>query len=301
MITKLNQLIEAARSRSKKRIAVAYAQDVHTIEAVGRAVEMGIVDATLVGDIPLMKKLCAEAGVDPGGFTMVQEEGDMACVESAIKLIHDKEADMLMKGLVSTDKYMRGILNKQWGLLPPRATLSHVTVFELPMYHKLLTVADVAVIPYPDINQKIAITRYLIQTANILGVDIPKIAIMAPSEQMLPGMASCLEAAAISKMGERGQFGNAIIDGPLAIDTAIFKEMADLKKLESPVAGDPDCMLFPTLDSSNVFFKCANQLIKAPLAAMVVGTSSPCILTSRGDTADSKLYSIALAALAAGK
>lgn len=301
MITRLEQLITEIQGRDKKRLAVACAQDAHVIEAVSKAVDLNIVDAILIGDIPQIESICHRHGVDHKKFTLIQEANDTVCVERAIKLIHSSEADILMKGLVSTDRYMRGILNKEWGLLPPKATLSHVTVFELPMYHKLVVVGDVAVIPYPDLNQKIAITKYLIETAKTLGVEQPKVALIAPSEQMLPGIQSCIDAAVIAKMGERGQLGKAIIDGPLAIDVALFKEIAEVKKLSSKVAGDADCMMFPTLDAANVFFKAANQLVKAPLAAMVVGTKCPCVLTSRGDSAESKLYSIALGALSALK
>mgnify|MGYP000847302937 CR=1 FL=1 len=206
-----------------------------------------------------------------------------------------------MKGLVSTDKYMRGILNKEFGLVPPKGVLSHVAVLQLPQYHKLLTVTDVAVIPYPDLGQKQKLVHYLTETARSLGVERPKIACIAPSEQLLPNVTSSVEAALIAKMGDRGQFGNALIDGPLAVDVALVKEVAQTKGLSSPVAGDADCLLFPTLDAANAFFKAANQLCRAPLAGMVVGTKCPCVLTSRGDSPASKLYSIAMAALSVKK
>ena len=175
MITKLDQIVRAVQGRGRKKLAVAYAQDSHTLEAVNAATDMGIVEAILIGDV-------------------------------------------LMKGLVSTDKYMRGILNKDFGLLPPKGVLSHVAVLELPMYHKLLLVSDVAVIPYPDMNQKIRIAKYLIGTSRTLGIRAPKLAVIAPSEQMLPGIQSSVDAAILAKMGDRGQLGDALVDGPLAVD-----------------------------------------------------------------------------------
>ena len=239
--------------------------------------------------------------IDPEKFSVIDQKSDVACVATAVKMIHDGMADILMKGLVSTDKYMRGILDKEFGLLPPKGVLSHVAVLELPMYHKLLLVSDVAVIPYPDLDQKVRITRYLIEAARALGVQKPKVAVVAPSEKMLPKIQSAVDAAILSKMGDRGQFGNALIDGPLAVDVALVKEVAQTKGLSSPVAGDADCLLFPTLDAANAFFKAANQLCRAPLAGMVVGTKCPCVLTSRGDSPASKLYSIAMAALSVKK
>jgi phosphate butyryltransferase len=205
-----------------------------------------------------------------------------------------------MKGLVSTDKYMRGILNKEAGLFPPKGTLSHVAVIELPQYHKLLCMSDPAVIPAPDFKQKTTLIKYLSQTANALGIECPKIACIAPSEQLLPSVLSSTEAAILAKMGDRGQLGNVIVDGPLSLDVALFKEVAAEKKVKgSAVAGDADCLLFPNIESANVFFKSATHLGNSEMAAMVVGTKVPCVLTSRGDSALTKLYSIALACLSA--
>lgn len=260
---------------------------------------MGIVDATLVGDPEEMQRVCMALEINPAKFTLVEGGSDVACVSLAVKMVNNGEADVLMKGLVSTDKYMRGILNKECGLLPPKGVLSHVTVFELPMYHKLLVVSDVAVIPYPDLSQKTAIVRYLTATAKVLGVERPKIAAIAPSEQLLASVQSSVEAAVLAKMADRGQLGDVVLDGPLALDVALFEEVARTKHLSSPVAGDADCLLMPNLDAANVFFKSANHLCNASLAAMVAGTKAPCVLTSRGDSAESKLYSIALAALSA--
>lgn len=299
MITRLEELVTAAKSRARKRMVVAYAQDAHTLEAVSAAVKLGVVDAILVGDPDEIQRICMAEEIDPSQFTLVAAKGDVASVECAVRMVNEGKADLLMKGLVSTDKYMRGILNKEYGLLPQKGVLSHVTVLELPFYHKLLIASDVAVIPYPDLNQKKAIVRYLANTARVLGITCPKIAAIAPSEQLLPSMQSSVEAAVLAKMSDRGQLGNVQLDGPLALDVALFEEVARTKHLSSPVAGDADCLLLPNLDAGNVFFKAANHMCKASLAAMVTGTTAPCVLTSRGDTAESKLYSIALAALSA--
>ncbi|MBR6830958.1 MAG: phosphate butyryltransferase [Tidjanibacter sp.] len=298
MIKSLDELVNAVAQKGKRRIIIAYAQDSHSIQAADMAIRHGIADITLVGDEEQIAKTCREEGIDMGQFTVVHEASDMKCVEKAIKMIHAGEADVLMKGLVSTDKYMRGILNKEWGLLPPKATLSHVAVFEIPAYHKLLTVGDVAVIPAPDLNQKIAITKYIISTAKRLGVEIPKVACIAPSEQMLPKIESCVDSAIITCMGNRGQLGTKVdIEGPLSLDIAIDAHSAETKKLESPVAGDADCLLFPNIETGNVFYKTCTKFAGAELGAMVAGTKVPCVLCSRGDSTKTKLYSMALACL----
>lgn len=298
-IQKLDDLFEVLRSKPRKRLVAAYANDAHTIEAVAAAVQAGIVEATLVGDRDTILKVCQEQKVDASQFEIVQESVDTKAVATAISLINDGRGDILMKGLVTTDRYMRGILNKEKGLLPPKAVLSHVTVMQIPTYHKLLVVGDVAIIPAPDFNQKVAITNYLITIAKTLGIETPKVALLAATEQVSTGMPACVEAAVLSKMGDRGQIQGALLEGPLALDVAVNAEAAKIKKLTSQVAGDADCLLFPNIESGNVFFKTCTKFAKAELGAMVMGAKVPCILTSRGDSVKSKMYSIALAANAA--
>ena len=301
MITRLDQVIDTLKNNKKKRLVAAYANDSHTIGAINDAIELGIVEATLVGDKAEIEKTCKEYNFDITRFTIVHEPNELKAAQKAVELINKGEGDMIMKGLVSTDKYMKAILNKEKGLMPPKAVLSHVTVMENPNYHKLLIVGDVAVIPQPDLNQKIAITNYVINVAQALGIEKPKVALIAASEQVLTKMDACVDAAIISKMADRGQIKGAYVDGPLALDVAIDKESADIKKLDSMVAGNADCLVFPNIESGNVFYKVNTKLAKAELGAMVMGAKVPAILSSRGDSVKTKLYSIAIAALVASK
>ncbi len=299
LIEKLDQIVEEARKRGRKRLAVAYGQDSHTLEAVYEAFKEGLVEPTLYGEKAVIEEICAAEGIDINAFKIIDESSDVKCVRLAVSAVVAGDADVLMKGLVSTDKYMRGILNKEAGLFPPRGVLSHVSIIEMPNYPRLLTVSDVAVLPLPDLKQKKVQIGYLAQTAKLLGVKTPKIACIAPSEQLLLNVPSSTEAALLSKLGDRGQLGNVIVDGPLSLDVALYKEVAEHKKVQgSAIAGEPDCLLFPNLESANVFFKAASHLCNGELAAMVMGTKVPCVLTSRGDSSKTKLYSIALACLA---
>lgn len=298
-ITKLDQMFDVLKSKTKKRLVAAYANDSHTIEAVSEAIDKGIIDGILVGDEETMRKVCAQLGIDPGKFKLVHEPNESKAAVVAVKLINDGEGELLMKGLVSTDKYMKAILNKETGLMDPGAVLSHVTVIENPLYHKLLIVGDVAIIPLPEFKQKVAILNYLVNTAKALGIEKPKVAVVTASEQVLAGMPSCVDAALLSKMADRGQITGAFVDGPLALDAAIDKESADIKKLTGPVAGDADCLLFPNIEAGNIFYKTNTKLAGAELGAFVAGGRVPCVLSSRGDSAQTKLYSIALAALIA--
>ena len=298
-IKKLADIVVEARAKGRKKMAVAYGQDSHTLEAVYAAYKEGLVEPILYGEKAVIEQVCAEHGIDVSVFTIVDEKSDVKCVAQAVKAVAEGEADVLMKGLVTTEKYMRGILNKEAGLFPPKAVLSHVSVIEMPVYPKLLIVSDIAIIPLPDMKQKMQMIGYLAQTANSLGIKTPKIACIAPAETLNPNIPSAVEGALLSKMADRGQLGNVMVDGPLSLDVALFKEVAEHKKVKgAPFAGEPDCLLFPNLESGNVFFKAASHLCHGEIAAMLVGAKKPCVLTSRGDSSQSKLYSIALACLA---
>ena len=299
MITKLEDLLELVKSKGKKRLVAAYANDSHTIGAVSAAIDRGIVEATLVGDIETIKKVCAEEGIDVNKFELVQEANDNKAGALAVSLINEGKADFLMKGLLSTDKYMRAILNKEKGLMPAtkNPTLTHMAVMEVPAYHKLLVCSDMAIIPAPDFKQKQTIMNYLISVAKSLENPKPKVAVLAATEQVSVGMPACADAAWLGMMSQRGQIPGAVVDGPLSLDCAIDRESAQTKKLTSEVAGDADCLLFPNIESGNIFYKACTKLAGAELACMVMGARVPCVLTSRGDSAKTKLYSIALAAL----
>ena len=298
-ITKLEQMLDALRSKPRKKLVAAAANDEHTIEAVRDAVGAGVVEGILVGDEAMILEICKKESIDPGIFKIVNEPVEAKAASRAVAMVKAGEGDVLMKGSLSTDKYMKAILNKEQGLLEPGAILSHVTVVENPRYHKLLVVGDVAVIPAPELKEKTAILNYLINTAKALQIETPKVAVIAASEQVLPKMQACVDAAILARMGDRGQIKGAVIDGPLALDVAIDKESAAVKGLKSQVTGDADCLLFPNIESGNVFYKSMTKLAGCETGAMVAGAKSPCVLTSRGDSVKSKLYSIALAALTA--
>ncbi|MDR2979588.1 MAG: phosphate butyryltransferase [Bacteroidales bacterium] len=296
-ITKLDQVIALIKTGKKKRLVAAYANDDHTIEAVNHAVDMGIVDATLVGDEATIKQVCRQLNIDPKKFNIIHEPVDVKAATLACDLINKGEGDILMKGLLSTDKYMRAILNKDRGLCPPNALLTHIAVVENPEYHKLLIASDCAIIPAPDMKQKQKMLTFLIQTAKSIGIEKPKVALIAATEQVSAGMPATMEGAILSKMADRGQLGNAFIEGPLSLDLALDAETAQIKKFSSPVAGDADCLLFPNIESGNVFYKCCTKFNKSEIGAFLAGAKVPCVLSSRGDSAKTKLYSIAIAAV----
>lgn len=298
-VKKLSELIDFAKAKEKKRIVVAYGQDKTTILAVKEAVDLGFAKTTLVGDQDVIKEVCKENNIDPSLFRIVNEPDEYKSGRKAVSLINEGEGDVLMKGLISTDKYLRCILNKVDGLMIPKATLTHITLAEIPAYNKLLIFSDAAFIPAPDIQQKIAITKYVIDTAHKIGVKMPKVALISFTEKSNPKVQSAIDAAVIAKMGDRGQIKNALIDGPLAVDVAIDPGSVKTKGIKSNVEGYADCLVFPNLETGNAFFKTLTKFAKAEVATYVVGTKVPTILPSRGDSEKSKLYSIAFACLMA--
>ena len=299
MITKFSDVFAELKAGNVcKRMVAAWAVDEHTIEAASKAVDLGIVTATLVGDKEMIKEVCAKNDINVEKFEIVNEPNELKAVSRAVQLVHDGEGDVLMKGLCSTDKFLRAILNKETGLLPPKGVLSHVGIIENPKYHKLMFLTDMAVIPQPDFRQKVKLANYVIKVAKSFGIAKPKVAFIAASEQMLDSMPACMEAAMLAKMCDRGQIPGCIADGPLALDVAIDAEAVQIKKLVSPVAGDADCLCFPNIESANVFWKANSKLCDGvKQAGMLVGTTAPGILASRADSAETKLNSIAQAVM----
>ena len=298
-IKKLDQMLDVLKSCPKKRLVAAYANDDHTICAVNAAVKEGIIEATLIGDENVIAEVCKAENIDMANFHIINEPVDVKAAAKACDIINAGEADILMKGLLPTDKYMRAILDKDRGLCPPKVTLAHVAVIENPNYHKLLVVSDCAIIPLPDLKQKQTLLNYVTTTAKALGISTPKVAMITATEQMSAGIPACVDAAIIAKMAERGQIKGCMVEGPISLDLALDAETAAIKGMKNPVAGDADCLVFPNLESSNVFYKCCTKLDKSEVGAMLMGAKVPCVLSSRGDTSKTKLYSIAIAAMLA--
>lgn len=299
MFVCFDEIFAELQSRGeKRRMIAAWGVDGHTISAAGKAVELGLVEVTLVGDKDMIAEACAAEGIDAGMFNVVHNPDELLSVTEAVTMVREGQGDFLMKGLCSTDKFLRAILNKERGLLPDKGTLTHCTVLEIPGYHKLLFVGDVAVIPAPDLKQKQIIMGCLVNTAKAVGVSVPKVAVIAATEQVLPSQPATIDAAILTKMADRGQIRGCVADGPLALDVAIDKESVQIKGVKSPVAGDADCLLFPNIESGNVFYKANSKLVKGvKQAGILVGAKVPCVLSSRADSIDTKLNSIAIAAM----
>ncbi len=295
----LDDLFDLASVRKAARLVVAWAHDAHTLGAVGEAMERGLVAPLLVGVPEAIREACEEAGVPAEKVRIIAVKDENEAAARAVQMVREGDGEMLMKGTVSTDRFMRAILNKEKGLVPPGGLLTHVSVLAPSSYHKLLIVGDVAIIPAPGLKEKKIILGHLIETAHMLGIERPRVAVVAATEQVLTSMEACTDAALLAKMAERGQIRGAVVDGPLALDVALDAESARIKKVNSPVAGEADCLLFPDIEAGNVFYKCYTKLLRGEVAAMLVGTTHPVILASRGDSTRTKSLSIALGVLRA--
>jgi phosphate butyryltransferase len=297
-IRTLDELVAEVKGAAPRRLAVAAGHDENTIQAAARAASEGIAKVVLVGERARIESLCKEFKLDPAVFEVVNEPDEGNAGARARDMVREGGADVLMKGLIGTERYMHLILDKEKGLVPKGAVLTHLTVLDIPAYQrlhgKLLFVSDVAVIPAPDLATKVKIVEYCIGAARSFGIERPKVALLAASEKVSERMPATIEAAVIAKMAERGQIRGALVDGPLALDVALLPEACVVKGLKSPVEGAADVLVFPDIETGNVFYKAATILAGGRLAAAVLGTTAPCVLTSRADSEESKFYSIAL-------
>ncbi|KQC07506.1 MAG: hypothetical protein APR54_00985 [Candidatus Cloacimonas sp. SDB] len=298
-IKKLEDLIDIVKKKPKKKVIVAFGQDETTILATKRAIELNFAEFTLIGNKNVIKKVCADHDINPDIYTIIHEPRELESGIKAISMVKNGEGDVLMKGLISTDKLLKCMLDKENGVMIPNAVLSHVSIAEIPNYHKLIIFTDAAFIPRPNIEQKIAMTRYVIETARKIGVKRPKVAIISFSEKTNPKIPTSVDAAFISKMADRNQIKNADIDGPLSIDLAIDPVSLKYKGVTSCVEANADCLVFPFLEAANVFYKSLTYFAHADMATYIVGTKVPITLSSRSDTVRNKLYSLAFACLMA--
>jgi len=286
------------RSTIKKHIAVALGGDKNTLGALARSVNEGFVKATLLGDRKQILSVCDQEKIDPLLFSIYDIAPELA-VQEAVRMVKTDEADVLMKGLIGTDKFLKAVMDKENGLLPPKTLMSYVCALEIPKYHKLLFITDPAVIPIPDLEQKIAMTSYAVNMANRFGIARPKVALISGTEKINPALPSTSEYALISKMVDRGQMVDCIIDGPLDIFLACDQDKASIKGVQTPVAGDADILVFPSIEAANSFYKGLMLWAQAELAGLIQGTSKPVIVMSRSESAASKYYCIALSCLMA--
>jgi len=300
MLTQLSQLRELLDTSHKpKKLVLAASEDAHSLNAVINAANQKIIRPVFVGDKEKTFGMAEILNLDLSKYEFIESSDPMASIIASVKMVHDGKADVLMKGKVGTSDMLRAVLNKDYGLRTGKL-LSHFAYFEVETYHKLIAVTDVAMNIAPTLEEKIQILNNSVRVLNNLGIARPKVAVLGAVEKVSPDMNATLDAALLSKMNQRDQILNCIVDGPLAFDNAVSLESARHKEIKSDVAGDTDLLLMPDIEVGNVLYKSLVFFAKAKVASMIVGASAPIVLTSRSDSEQAKFDSILLAAVAAG-
>lgn len=297
VLKNMNDLRRLLEGVATKKLILAAADDQHSLGAVIRAWKENIIVPVLVGDEAGIKNICASNNYDITGITIINEPSIEKSVETAVKMVHNREANVLMKGKIGSATLLRCVLNKEWGLRTGNL-LSHFALFEVDTYPKVIAVTDVAMNIAPTLQDKIAIVNNSVACLNKLGYNMPKVAVLGAVEMVNENMQATLDAALLSKMNQRDQIKNCVIDGPLAFDNAVSLESAQLKGIKSEVAGDTDLLLMPDIEVGNVLYKSLVFFAKAKVASIILGAMVPIVLTSRSDSEQAKFDSILLAAAA---
>ena len=299
MSKSFDDLLSRVASVPKKKVSVAVAQDNEVLLAVKAAKERGIADAILVGDADKIAEIAKEIDMNLADYEVVDVKDVTEAALKAVKLVHDGDADMYMKGLIDTKGFLKSVLDKEVGLRSG-SPLSHVCVFDVEGAQKLLFLTDVAFIPYPTLEDKVNIINNTVEVCNACGIENPKVAPLAAVEVVNPKMPETVEAAELAKMNEEGKITGCIVDGPLSFDLATAPEAAIHKGATGrKIVGDADVLLFPDIHAGNILYKALVHFSNSKNGNLITGTKAPVILTSRSDSFEVKVNSLALGALVA--
>ncbi|MGA1976668.1 MAG: bifunctional enoyl-CoA hydratase/phosphate acetyltransferase [Bacteroidales bacterium] len=297
VLKSLSDLKKIVAGGPTRKLVLAAAQDQHSLGAVIRAWKDNLIEPILIGDKESIQNICTQNNYDITGVRIIHEPDMDKAVEMSVKMVSNKQADVLMKGKVGTSNLLKSVLNKEWGLRTGNL-LSHFALFEVDTYPKVIAVTDVAMNIAPNLKDKISIINNSVGCLIKLGYNMPKVAVLGAVEMVNENMEATLDAALLSKMNQRDQIRNCIIDGPLAFDNAVSLESAQYKGIRSEVAGDTDLLLMPNIEVGNVLYKSLVFFAKAKVASVILGARVPIVLTSRSDSEQAKYDSILLSAAA---
>jgi len=295
MVKHLAELVDMAKGKGKK-LVVAAAEDHVVLKAVSEAKKAEIADPVLVGNREKMEKEAEVIGLDLKDYEIVEAENELEAAKKAVEMVSKGQGDFLMKGKIKTGDLMRTVLAEEYGLRTGKV-MAMVSVFEIPNFDRLLIVSDAGMLIAPTLEQKVHIIEHSVSVAKVLGIELPKVAVVGAVEVVNPKMPATLDAAILSKMNQRGQIKGCIVDGPFALDNVVSEEAAKHKGIESPVAGKADIIVTPDIEAGNILYKALIFLAGAKVASVILGAKVPVVLTSRADSDESKLYSIALSSL----
>ena len=292
------ELLEAARAKGPKTVAVAAGDQVEIMLAGLDAEMAGLAEVILVGDSYLIERIRIYEGFEISRMDVVHEPNHREAAWRVMKLVSEGQADIAMKGKVETSDFLRAALGKELGLRTGRL-FTHVAIFEIPDFDRLIFISDAGVVVAPDLEQKVQIVQNAIDVAHALGISLPRVAVLAATEVVNPKIPTTLDAANLSKMADRGQITGGLVDGPLALDNAISPESVRIKGIKSDVAGYADILIAPDIEAGNVLAKAITYFAQGKMAGVVVGARRPLILPSRSDTREAKLVSLAMGVMLA--
>jgi len=293
LIRKLETLETLIAGKPKGKIAIVAAHDSNVLSSIKEVYDKGYIDPILIGDKEKIFRIADEVGLDISKMSIVKELEDAQSARLAVNMVNNREADILMKGYLHTAELLKAVLNKENGLRTQNV-ISHVCIFEVETYGKLLFITDAGININPDLKQKAEIIQNAVNVAIALGIDKPKVAVLSAVEVVNPSIQSTIDAAALSKMAQRGQIVNCLVDGPLAMDNAINLNAALHKNIESEVTGDADILMVPNIESGNILVKTLSFLYKSKSCSILTGAKVPLVVTSRADDSITKYYSILL-------
>lgn len=290
------EIIKYAKSKGRKTLSVAVANDKGVLKAVKAAVEKDIIKPILVGNESEIREIAGEIGFELDNIEIIDIDDKKEASLKAVEMVSSKKADFLMKGLVDTSILLKAVLDKEIGLRTGK-TLSHSAVFFVEKYHKMLIITDAAMNIAPDLEKKKEILENSVEFAHSLGIENPKCAVICAKEKVNKAMVHTVDAGELVKLNEEGKIDGCIVGGPFALDNAISKEAAEHKGIYHDVAGDADILLMPSIEAGNVLYKALAFLSNSESAGVILGAAAPIVLTSRADSEIAKLNSIALAAV----
>lgn len=279
------------------RLAVVCGSDDSTAAAVMRAVSHGFADATFVGACQQVRQQACVANYKGDRVHFIEADTDVEAAQLAVSMVKRGEADVLMKGLIHTETLLHAVLNKEWGILPRGQVLTHIAMAQMPSYHKLLFFTDAAVIPYPTHEQRAQQVAYLARMLHAFGIDEPRISLIHCAETANPKFPHTMGYGEICQRAAQGEWGRLLVDGPLDLRTSCDAEALRVKGIQSVIGGEADALVLPDIEAANVLYKGLPLFAQAQVAGTLQGTLAPVVLPSRGDDADAKYHSLALATM----
>lgn len=294
---RISEVYDALKTGAKKTIAVGAAGDEDVLTAVNGAYKAGFADAILVGDKAKIESEAKKGGIDLSPFEIVHVEDDVAAAREAVRLTSTDKADIAMKGLVQSGDFLRQVLDREIGLRKEGSVISSVGVMELLEYDRLVILTDAGFTPAPDLEGKVALIKNAIEVAHAVGIEVPKVAPLCGAEAYNPKIPATVDAKALHDMNVAGELTGCVVSGPISLDLALDKEAAHHKGFDDPVAGDADILLCPDIEAGNILYKAMVYLAHVQRAGIMTGAAKPIVFTSRADSPETKMNTIAFSVL----